>query len=789
MIRRVLIIMGAILISAGSIGQTAKSQMKAGKAFVKAGNQMEALSSYTKAIELDPNLTDAYVARAQIYESMKNYKEAIADYDRATAIEPKEFDWPNISGRLNVEAGQYEEAVVSLRKALQLKGKDLDATNYLVTALIGLKRYDEAITEADRALVLKKTPVNYYNRGRIYYLTRNFGLSEGDFRKALDDNPKYLEATVGLAQSLYEQKKYVQALGVANDALKLSENDRQALLVRARVYHQQKDYMSALTDMARILTLYPDAADIGEMYFYRATLAREFNQHTTAIADLNHAISLGNASPETYYLRGVCYEDIFQKEKATADYLTFIGMTAGNKELADKNDLAHKRVFDLNKESDKPTLTFTDPVEREKGTLDIIKGVEKIELRGKVIDESAVKYMTINGKRIELMDGVVEKNNTFTIPFEPGEQMDIVFEVSDVYDNVMNQRYVIRRTEIDPPVIYMMNPMASDNGELFIERNAQFQYFEGTINDESLIASVTIDGVNAGFNPSVFNPTFSANIDLLNKDAISVVVTDILGNVATKKFTINRDAAAMFENNPMGKTWLVFIENSEYKSLSSLQGPSRDVTMMRNALANYQIHNIIHKKNMTHDQMQRFFAIELRDFVLKNHVSSLIIWYAGHGKYYSNTGTGYWIPVDGTRDDEFSYFNTDMLKGALQPYQNSVNHLLIVTDACEAGPSFFLAMRSSDNVKADCHDWKVSKARSAQVLSSAGYELAVDNSTFTSIFAKSLLDCPMTCISIDEIAQQVIKGVGQTASQKPRFGQLQGFKHEGGTFFFMKKTD
>lgn len=787
MLRRVLFLFVALLTGIFSYGQTAKAQLKAGKAFMKAGNPTEAVASFTKAVELDPNMTDAYVARAEAWLALSEKRKAVEDYDRAGALDPKEFDWPFLSGKYNVEINRFDEAVISLRKALMMKNKDLNAINLLVVSLTELKKYDEAITEADRALTIKKNYLNYYNRGRIYYLTKNYSLAEADYRLALGENSKFLEAINGLGQALYAQKKYSQALGTANDALKLSENDRTALFTRAQVYHEQKDYVNALTDMARILTLYPDAADIADMYFYRATLAREFNQQTVAIADLNKILSTEHASAEAYFLRGACYEDIFQKEKATEDFNKFIELTDGKKDFAEQNELAKKRVFELNKESNKPSLSFTDPQEREKGTLDIIKGVETIALTGKVIDESQVKYMTINGKRIELMNGVVEKNNTFSIPFEPGEQTDIVIEVSDIYDNVLSQRYNIRRTEIDPPVIFMMNPMASDNGELFIERNAQFQFFEGTINDESLIASITIDGVNAGFNPSVFNPNFSANLDLLNKDAITVVVTDVLGNTATKKFTINRDDAAMFADNPMGKTWLVFIENSDYSSLASLQGPARDVTMMRNALANYQIHNIIHKRNMTRDQMQRFFAIELRDYVLKNRVNSLIIWYAGHGKFFSNTGTGYWIPVDGTSSDEFSYFNTDMLKGALQPYQNSVNHMLIVTDACESGPSFFLAMRSTAD-KPDCNDWKVSKARSAQVLSSAGYELAVDNSTFTSLFAKSLLDCPLTCISIDEIAQRVIKGVGQNASQKPQFGQLQGFKHEGGTFFFMKKS-
>ena len=49
----------------------------------------------------------------------------------------------------------------------------------------------------------------------------------------------------------------------------------------------------------------------------------------------------------------------------------------------------------------------------------------------------------------------------------------------------------------------------------------------------------------------------------------------------------------------MGKTWAIFIENSDYESFASLEGPTKDITMMKAALAKYQIHKFIHKKNMT----------------------------------------------------------------------------------------------------------------------------------------------------------------------------------------------
>ncbi len=60
--------------------------------------------------------------------------------------------------------------------------------------------------------------------------------------------------------------------------------------------------------------------------------------------------------------------------------------------------------------------------------------------------------------------------------------------------------------------------------------------------------------------------------------------------------------ATISETNPMGKTWVVFIENSTYTTFASLEGPVKDVELMTRALSNYQISQIIYKKNMTKEQ-------------------------------------------------------------------------------------------------------------------------------------------------------------------------------------------
>ncbi len=161
-----------------------------------------------------------------------------------------------------------------------------------------------------------------------------------------------------------------------------------------------------------------------------------------------------------------------------------------------------------------------------------------------------------------------------------------------------------------------------------------------------------------------------------------------------------------------------------------------------------------------------------------------MVWYAGHGKFINESG--YWIPVNAKRDDEFTYFNINSLKAFMQSYTSYVTHALVITDACESGPSFYQAMRSTATERR-CDDWAATKFKSSQVFSSAGYELATDNSQFTKTFANSLTNSPDACITIDKVVSKVTQAVAKNNSQRPKFGKIAGLEDENGTFFFIRK--
>ena len=751
-----------------------------GKDFVASGNYDDAIVQFTKLIEENPEYTEAYLARADAYEKSDKKAEAASDYKRATAFKDKDESIYYNAGRLYYELEQYEDAIPMLERVTALDKKHINAYKFKMESYIALEKYDKALKESNELIKLNETAKNYSRQGFINDKLENYNQAETDYRKSIEKASNVLGTYVALGDVLFKAKKYDQSLVACNQALGIDSKSKEALWIRSKIYKEKIDYPSAINDLSKMIIFSPDDMDA---FFARGIYYQEFNQHQSAINDFSKVISMDSKNALAYFHRAKSNEEITQYAKAISDYQTYVDLSDKDDADAKKHlEIVKNRLYELNRESSKPNLTFIEPLEREGNTLNIVEDAVEVTLKGQIIDQSDIQYVKIDGVDVTFDEN--SENNEFSVTVNVSEKETISVAIADVYNNVLASTYKLTRTEINAPQIDLIAPFASSSGEIYLDVENRKLYVEGRITDENKIKSIIVDDMTASYSVDANNPEFYATIDIANKNKFVVKAEDIYGNVGEMEFTINREALEISQENPMGKTWVIFVENSDYETFASLEGPVKDVSMMKAALANYKIHNILHKENMTKSEMERFFAIELRDLVRSNQVNSLLVWYAGHGKFINDIG--YWVPIDATRDDEFTYFNISTLKAALQSYATFVTHTLVISDACESGPTFYQAMRSGLKER-DCGDWEATKFKSSQVFSSAGYELAVDNSQFTRTFANSLRNNPNACLPIENIVSKVTVAVAKGGMQKPQFGKIDGLEDEGGTFFFIAK--
>lgn len=764
-----------------ALGQSARKSYKAGVEFVDNLKYDDAIVQFTSAIGLEPSNPDYYYARGQAYEKLSKYPEAKADFEKTLVFAPKDINASISLGSVCNKLSNYDQALRIFNHVAAIDRRNPKVYPEKVISLYYLKKYDQALQTSDTAIVIKDTPMDFYWRGLIYRRLNNDLLGEKELRKSISKDKKLAEPRIELADLLLSSNPK-EAMEQCNEVIKNNDRNTTAYIERSKVFKKNLDYPSAINDISKTILIEPANP---MFYFERGKCYQEFNQHTNAINDFSKTISLNTAlkkeDPDVYYARAKSYEEIMDYDKARVDYNQITFLSKYDEKAREMLELSQKRLYEINREKDPPELAVVSPVPL-KDTIEIKGDKTTLLISGSLKDKSKIKSFTINNENVIL----VEKNGVsdFLANISVNGADKITFIAKDDYDNEKVMNYAIKRTEINPPKVTIVAPYTSDEGQVFLDTPTPNIAIQGKISDESPIKSITVGNFTASYNPNELNPAFTATLDISNLNKFTVVAEDIYGNRKETEFTINREGAGIASTNPMGRTWVVFIENSSYETFASLDGPIKDISTMQRALANYQIHNIIHKKDMTKAEMEKFFNIELRDQVKKNQVKSLMVYFAGHGKYINDVG--YWIPVDAKRDDEFTYFNINALKAGLQGYTDVVVHTLVISDACESGPGFYSASRSA-NEAPTCDNALVAGAKSAQVFSSAGYELAVDNSKFAATFANTLINNKNACIPIETIVKSVTAAVTTDKGQKPKFGRIQGLEDMLGTFFFISK--
>jgi tetratricopeptide (TPR) repeat protein len=779
--KKILLIAAIIaLVTLSSYGQ-ARKYYKAGQDFVEGMRYEDAIAQFTIAISLDPAKTDFYYARGQAYELLVKYTEARADYEKVLVFDPKNVDALISLATVCNKTAKYDEALKLLNHASALEIRNSKIYPEKVITLISLKRYDRALQASDTAIIIKDSPMDYYYRGVIFRDLSNNFRARKELEKAIQKDKTLAEPRLLLAEILLESDLQEAMLQV-NEVLRTDERNTEAYLIRSKIYKKKLDYPSAINDISKNILIDPNNPDF---YYERGISYQEFNQHPNAISDFTKYIALRDSSAEGYSSRAKSYEETGNLEKAIEDYAKIAVLFQYKPEYKEMLDNAQNRLYVLNKEEEAPEVSLVNPL-AVNDTITVRGDKSEMLITGKIKEKSKIKSFLINEKEVPLVQKKNEYEFLANVDITGIDKLSI--QAIDDYNNKKDLSFNIIRTEINLPKVSIVSPYTSEGGEVFLDSEVPNIAIQGRITDESQIRSIRVGDIKASYNDTELNPVFSATLNVGNINKFNVVAEDIYGNKITTEFVLNREGSEISASNPMGKTWVVFIENSGYKFWPALDGAIKDVNTIRAALANYQIHNIIHLKDMTKKQMEDYFTIDLRNLVRQNQVKSLLVWYAGHGKYLNDAG--YWVPVDAERDNEYSYFNIGTLKNGLLTYSSLV-HTLVVSDACESGPGFYTATRSAVEIPT-CSNTMATGSKSAQVFSSTGYstgalEKASDNSKFTKTFADKLVANSNACIPIETIVDEVTKVVSTGKGQKPKFGNIQGMEEMGGTFFFIKK--
>jgi tetratricopeptide (TPR) repeat protein len=152
-----------------------------------------------KAIELNPNYTEAYMLHADLFYTINDFTKAIKEYDKAIMTNKNMISAYYNRGANHMKLNELNKSLNDFNTAIKLDPEYILAIGGRATIFLLKKDYTSAIKDYNKILELNK----FFNPA---YKARAIAKMEtGDLKGAIEDCSKFLEAEPNDAYMVYQR--------------------------------------------------------------------------------------------------------------------------------------------------------------------------------------------------------------------------------------------------------------------------------------------------------------------------------------------------------------------------------------------------------------------------------------------------------------------------------------------------------------------------------------------------------------------------------------------------------
>lgn len=261
----------------------AEDYIKSGTISAKVGDIDQAMSDFTKAIELDARVPEGFYNRGLIYLKRKEYLLAEADFARARKLRPDRADILLQSGITAKQLGHDKDAVSFIRKAIKVD---------------------------------PKAPEARFNLGLIFFEKDQVFAAKNQFDSILINKPEYVPALYQRALTFMKLEDPNAALRDLNKCCELAPLDPEMVMTRGTVKAGMRLYRIAKADFSKAIEIDPEYADA---YMNRALATFNLMDWKNAESDYSEAIEIDDSIAEAWLGRALCRFNLSKNEEACAD--------------------------------------------------------------------------------------------------------------------------------------------------------------------------------------------------------------------------------------------------------------------------------------------------------------------------------------------------------------------------------------------------------------------------------------------------------------------------------------
>ncbi len=262
----------------------ANAYSQRGLAYYDLGQLHQAISDYTQALERDNQSVLAYYGRALTRLALQNLPGAMADVEEAIRYDADHALAYRLRGVIQRKQGDIQAATTSFKKAAELfiNQRDVEGARQCLATV-------ETLQPPEAKAISKGT------------------------QRIITSEKDYFEQLVEKAQ----QGNIQQALADINWILTADPKDGKAYCCRGIVRAKQGQYQEALSDFNQALLLNFQQAIV---YRNRGHARLQLGDHPGAVADFNHALQLEPEQAQNYVSRGMAYHKMGHVMGAVEDY-------------------------------------------------------------------------------------------------------------------------------------------------------------------------------------------------------------------------------------------------------------------------------------------------------------------------------------------------------------------------------------------------------------------------------------------------------------------------------------
>ena len=204
--------------------------------FARTGRIQRAIEVLEPGLQRFPDDAQLMQLAGEVYLQANELDKAARYFERTVKLDPQSPAARTRLGTSRLLAGETDRALADFEAASQLDPNAYKADLLLVMSNLRRADYDEAL-KAAQSLEKKqpKNPLTYYLKGAAYVGKKDRATARKELEHALQLNPRYLAATVQLAELDLQDSRPEQARRRFEAVLEKDSNDARTLIALATI--------------------------------------------------------------------------------------------------------------------------------------------------------------------------------------------------------------------------------------------------------------------------------------------------------------------------------------------------------------------------------------------------------------------------------------------------------------------------------------------------------------------------------------------------------------------------